>query len=65
MGRIADEFDEANDVQELLAGLEALREAYTASELPKSREEFENRAMLYHIMEDMRVFLEIKRDFLK
>jgi uncharacterized membrane protein YgaE (UPF0421/DUF939 family) len=46
-----------------MAGLETLRKAYTASELPKSREEFENRAMLYHIMEDMRVFLEIKREF--
>lgn len=61
--RIAGEFAEENDVQGLLEELEALKESYTVSELPKSREEFENRAMLYHIMEDMRVFLEIKREF--
>lgn len=63
VGRIADEFAEDNDVKGLLEELGTLRESYTVSELPKSREEFENRAMLYHIMEDMRVFLEIKREF--
>lgn len=61
--RIAGEFAEENDVQGLLEELEALKESYTVSELPKSREEFENRAMLYHIMEDFKVFLQIKRDF--
>lgn len=60
---IAGEFAEENDVQGLLEELEALKESYTVSELPKSREEFENRAMLYHIMEDFKVFLQIKRDF--
>ena len=61
--RIAGEFAEENDVQGLLEELEALKESYTISELPKSREEFENRAMLYHIMEDLKVFLQIKREF--
>ncbi len=61
--KIANEFAEENDVQGLLEELEALKESYTVSELPKSREEFENRAMLYHIMEDFKVFLQIKRDF--
>ncbi len=61
--RIAVEFAEENDVQGLLEELEALKESYTISELPKSREEFENRAMLYHIMEDLKVFLQIKREF--
>lgn len=61
--RIAVEFAEENDVQGLLEELEALKESYTVSELPKSREEFENRAMLYHIMEDLKVFLQIKREF--
>lgn len=63
INKTADEFNENNDVQELLTDIEALREDYTRQELPKSREEFENRAMLYHILEDMKVFLEIKRDF--
>ena len=61
--KVADEFAEDNDVKGLLEELGTLRASYTVSELPKSREEFENRAMLYHIMEDMRVFLEIKREF--
>ncbi len=61
--KIANEFGEENDVQWLLEELEALKESYTVSELPKSREEFENRAMLYHIMEDLKVFLQIKREF--
>ena len=61
--KIANEFAEENDVQGLLEELEALKESYTVSELPKSREEFENRAMLYHIMEDLKVFLPIKREF--
>ncbi len=61
--KIANEFAEENDVQGLLEELEALKESYTVSELPKSREEFENRAMLYHIMEDLKVFLQIKREF--
>ncbi len=61
--KVAGEFAEENDVKGLLKELEELKESYTVSELPKSREEFENRAMLYHIMEDMRVFLEIKREF--
>lgn len=61
--KVADEFAEENDVKELLEQLAGLRESYSVQELPRSREEFENRAMLYHIMEDMRVFLEIKREF--
>ena len=47
----------------LLEELAKLREDYSVQELPRSREEFENRAMLYHIMEDMKAFLEIKREF--
>ena len=61
--KVADEFAEENDVKELLEQLAGLRESYSVQELPRSREKFENRAMLYHIMEDMRVFLEIKREF--
>lgn len=61
--RIAEEFDENNNVQGLLEGIGRLHAAYAKQELPKSREEFENRAMLYHILEDMGAFLEIKREF--
>ena len=32
--------------------------------LPVTRQEFENRSMLYHILEDMKAFLDIKKDFI-
>lgn len=32
-------------------------------ELPKTREEFENRAVLYHILMDLQDFLRYKADF--
>ena len=32
-------------------------------ELPKSRDEFENRAMLYHVLMDLQDFLTLKEDF--
>lgn len=47
--------------EELLKELDELHDSYAAAELPKSREEFESRAMLYHILEDMRVFLVYNR----
>lgn len=63
--KIANEFGEENDVQGLLEELEALKESYTVSELPKSREEFENRAMLYHIMEEFEgFFFRLRENFL-
>ncbi len=34
-------------------------------ELPKSREEFENRAILYHILMDMEEFLVYKQRFVR
>lgn len=43
--------------EKLLKELDTLHASYAAAELPKNREEFESRAMLYHILEDMRVFL--------
>lgn len=61
--RVADEFEEKNDACNLLNELEELRKKYSIQELPKTREEFENRAMLYHILEDFRTFLEIKSVF--
>lgn len=50
-------------VETLLEQLERLMIHFKASELPKSREEFENRAMLYQFLTDIEQFLEIKRRF--
>lgn len=62
--RTADEFEEQNDVSTLLAELEQLHDYYAQQELPVTRQEFENRSMLYHILEDMKVFLDIKKKFI-
>ena len=62
--RVAAEFAEENDTAALLSELETLQHYYEMQRLPVSREEFENRSMLYHILEDMKVFLEIKREFM-
>lgn len=63
VGRVADEYEEKNDACRLLNELEELRHKYSLQSLPISRAEFENRAILYHILEDIRIFLEIKGVF--
>ena len=53
----ADEFEEQNNVETLLSELERLHQHYEQQQLPVTRQEFENRSMLYHILEDMKAFL--------
>lgn len=48
---------------ELLQELEELRNHFKTSSLPTTREEFENRAMLYQFLNDLEHFLEIKKQF--
>ena len=60
----ADEFEEQNNVETLLSELETLHHYYEQQPLPVTRQEFENRSMLYHILEDMKAFLDIKKDFI-
>ena len=50
--------------QTLLSELERLHHHYEQQQLPVTRQEFENRSMLYHILEDMKAFLDIKKDFI-
>lgn len=57
------EFHEDNDGTGLLSRLEGLEEYYKEEELPKTRGEFESRAILYHILKDLEMFVEIKHDF--
>lgn len=54
---------ESNNAQKLLQGLTSLKELMKKEELPKSRDEFENRAVLYGLLNDLEQFLEIKRAF--
>ena len=60
----ADEFEEQNNVETLLSELETLHHYYEQQPLPVTRQEFENRSMLYHILEDMKAFLDIKKNFI-
>lgn len=61
--KICEEFDEVNDAVCLLRELNKLSEFYKNDKLPVTRKEFENRAVLYHILEDLREFIEAKKKF--
>ncbi|MDE6590347.1 MAG: hypothetical protein K2K53_08430 [Oscillospiraceae bacterium] len=54
---------EINQPTQQIARLEELFADMREEELPKSRDEFENRAMLYHILMDIQDFLTYKADF--
>ncbi len=49
--------------KDMLVRLDELREHFKQSNLPSSREEFENRAMLYQYLNDIEQFLYIKLKF--
>lgn len=65
MKKMSDEFTEENNVKTLLEELDALYEYFRREELPKTRNEFENRAILFNISRDLESFLEIKRTFVE
>lgn len=50
-------------VEELLVEVEKLRIYFKESELPVTRDEFENRAMLYQFLSDIEQYLAIKKQF--
>lgn len=58
-------FDECNDGTDTLEDASRLLEHYKSSTLPKTREEFENRATLYQYLSDLVLFVEIKRKFME
>ncbi len=64
MESVAASFHEKNNVEGLLAELEELKEYFRKEALPKFREEFENRAILFHIMKELEYFLMLKRNFI-
>lgn len=63
--KIAKEFSEENDVENLLSELGELIQMYRDSVLPETRDEFETRALLYDILCNIKGFLEIKQDFME
>ncbi|MGL5151157.1 MAG: aromatic acid exporter family protein, partial [Clostridium sp.] len=58
-------FSEENDCEELLSELYDIRQRFKDMELPKSRDEFENRAILFRYLGDIEHFIKLKRDFTK
>ena len=60
---IAQHFHEGNDCTALLEQLEEQFAAYRRDALPETRAAFENRAILYSILTELRSFLEIKQRF--
>lgn len=56
-------FGESNNARELLAKLSEVLRQMKDSPLPVTREEFEDRAVLYGILMDLEYFLQLKRDF--
>ena len=61
--KVSREYSRDNDVKDLLEALEMLNIYMDSQPLPSSRREFEDRALLYALLIDLRDFLEIKRRF--
>ena len=61
--KICEEFGEANNAVSLLEELNKLFDFYKNEKLPASRIEFENRAVLYNILTELKEFIEIKKRF--
>lgn len=61
--KMSGEFSEINDAVTLLADIDGLFEHYSEEALPQSRNEFESRALLYHILCDLKSFVKLKADF--
>lgn len=60
---VAMNLHEDNDCVELIDKLNLLRKEYRDMELPKNRNEFENRALLFQFLNDLEDFLTIKKEF--
>ncbi len=61
--KMSEEFHEINDAVNLLGDIDNLFDLYSKKKLPESRREFENRALMYHILWDLKYFVKLKSDF--
>lgn len=59
----AEQVSEFNSCEYILEDLEIVTKNYRRGELPRNRDEFEDRAILYRLLTDFRRFLEIKNEF--
>ena len=60
---IAASFYESNNAEKLLAQSNEIRDSYREQPLPQTREEFEARAILFQILNDLEHFLLLKNTF--
>lgn len=60
---ISRSFHEHNNAAALLQKLHSMQVSMRGEPLPQSRDEFENRALLYRVMYDLEDFLQLKADF--
>lgn len=65
LGKIETEYDRENTVETLLEEMQQVFERMRREPLPKQREEFEARAVLFYLLKQLEEFLELKRDFVK
>lgn len=65
IGSISATFRETNNAVSLLKKLEELKLEMKEEALPVTRDEFENRAVLYRILYDLEEFLVVKRQFVE
>lgn len=61
--RTADQLHESNPVLDLIEDIESMLTDFRMSDLPKTRDEFENRAALFVLLNDFTRFIQIKKDF--
>lgn len=61
---ISESFHELNNVAELFAELEELKDYFRKDNLPHNREEFEFRAVLFQVLKELEYFLLLKRNFI-
>jgi len=61
--KVASNFGEYNTAEELLIELHAIIFMFKVQELPQTRDEFENRAMLFQFLNDMEALLVLKKNF--
>lgn len=64
LGQIERDYHRENTVETLLKELEILLLKMKAQQLPVSRDEFEARAILFHILMQLKSLLELKRDYM-
>lgn len=60
---IAENLREDNDCVLLIDKMDYIRKEYKKMDLPKSRDEFENRALLFQYLNDIEEFLILKREY--